>query len=291
MKTFTLELLEDGDKNSTGYIIKALKEIKKHPKTHGYSKLEVARLFKIETDLKEAIKPYEDAIKSITEIFKNLERVQEKFLEKFDSVISQIQNLSQTGWFLSPDLIRDYYLVELLDLSNNPTQKRIEELLLDKHGKQFEIDKILKSLKKSFPNREQIFNEISKCYEMGLYASVTTLCYTQTDGICNEIWTFGFFDKNPDKSYKTKLYLKLNETDLGFSSHFVTQLGISDNEIIRNSKDSYFSNPKIKETSNNRHLVIHGHSTKFGSQSNALRAILLLNFLEYFVIEFRKKKQ
>lgn len=289
MKTFKVKLLKKGDKNSVGYISKALKDIRSNPNSHGYTDKEVKRLFKIENDFIKSIKPYEEATNSITKIFKDLEKAFQNFKDTFGSVISQFQNLSQTGWFISPDLISDYNLEELLELSHNPTPEKTEKKILKSHGEQSQIESIFKSLNTSFPNRKIIFNEITKCYELGLYSAVITLSYTQADGICNDVWKFGFFDKDSAKSYKTKLFLELNNIELGFSSHFVTQLGMTENEIIRNSKDSYFQEPKIKENSSNRHLVLHGHSTNYGTKGNALKAILLLNFLEHFVVEYRKE--
>jgi hypothetical protein len=288
IKTFKVQLLKKGDLNSVGYISKALKDIRSNPNSHGYSDKEVKRLFKIENDFVNSIKPYEEAINSITKIFKDFETALKKFKDSFGSVISQFQNLSKTGWFISPELIRDYSLEELLSLSHNPSADWTERIILNNHGNQSEIESIFKSLKTTFPNRKTIFEEISKCYELGLFSAVITLSYTQADGICNEVWNYGFFDKDATKSYKTKLFLELNNIELGFSSHFVTQLGISENEIIRNSKDLYFKETKVKENSSNRHLVLHGHSTNYGTRGNALKAILLLNFLEHFVIEYRK---
>lgn len=289
MKTFKVKLLKKGDKNSVGYISKALKEIRRKPNSHGYSEKEVKRLFNIEKEFEKSIKPYEDAVNSITKIFKDLEKGFQDFKDSFGSIISQFQNLAQTGWFISPDLIRDYNLEELLELSCNPTEEKTEKIILKNHGNQSQIESIFKSLRTTFPNRKIIFEEISRCYELGFYSSVIALSYTQADGMCNEVWKYGFFDKDSTKSYKTKLFLELNNVELGFSSHFVTQLGISENEIIRNSKDSYFNNLKIKENSSNRHLVLHGHSTNYGTKGNALKAILLLNFLEHFVVEYRKE--
>lgn len=289
MKTIKVELLKPNDKNSVGYITKALSEIRNNPKNHSYSELEVSHLLKIENEFKESIKPYEDAINSINSIFKTFNKVLEGSEGVSAPIIEHIQNLYGLGWFINPDLIRDYTIEEVLELSQNNYSKQIENKLIKRHGNKKEINNILKRLTSTFPNRARINEEIYQSYTHELFSSVTTLCYTQADGICHEVWSYGFFDKDKkNKPFRTKLSLELDNFDFGFSSLFTTQLEMPENEITMYSKDDYFNDNDIKRSTFNRHHVIHGHSTNYGTKVNALRAILMLDFLHHFVRGHRK---
>ncbi len=236
MKVIKVELLEANNKNTVGYISKALKAIKENPKNHGYSTDEVERILKFEKEFNDAIKPFEEAIKSVSKIFTDLKKTILKFDISFDFFVQQFQQISQTGWFLSPDLIKRYTLDEIIELNTNKSSKNRDDLILQRHGKQSDVEKIVNHLKNTFPNRVAIMNEINRCYDLELFSSVITLCYSQADGICNEIWSFGFFDKNQKDDYKSKLYLELNNHEFGVSSHFITQLGIDEtksSDILR----------------------------------------------------------
>lgn len=50
-------------------------------------------------------------------------------------------------------------------------------------------------------------------------------------------------------------------------------------EINGNSKDYIVPD----RSSNNRHLVLHGHSYNYGNKKNAIKAILLLDFMNELV--------
>jgi hypothetical protein len=71
---------------------------------------------------------------------------------------------------------------------------------------------------------------------------------------------------------------------------FVKQLSINENEITMYSKNEKFKDLASRTTSYNRHLIMHGHSFNYGCKKNALRAILLLDFICYF-IELSRSEQ
>ncbi len=267
------------------YVLKALKEIHDNPDEHNYSLSEVERLLNIENKINEASNSFMKAANEITQIFENFKSVATEHKIAFGSFISQLKKISKAGWLISPSLIRDLSLEQLIEINKNPFSKEAEKIICETYSPNIKIQSIIESLIRTFPNRKSILLEILNCYELKLYSAVIALSYTQADGICNDIWNYGFFDKDPSKSFQNKLYLELNNMELGFSSHFVSQLGISDNEIIMFSKDKLFQEKSIREKSNNRHLVIHGHSTNYGDLPNSLRAIFILDFLEHFAIE------
>ncbi len=286
-KVFNVEILPSNHIESIGYILDALNEIKINPDNHGYSEQEVNRIQNIETQSKRRFDLFK---KSFDEINHFLKKTHVTINETLGFTIDNIQKLSSFGWFVSPKLIREISIIDLNKLCPNTKPLVIDSQMVVLFGELSKINSVTNSVARNFIHRKQILSEISKAYELGLFSSVIALSYSIADGICNEIWGFGFFDKNKKKDniHSLKLYLNLADVDFGLSNSFIDQLGITDNEIIMYSKDPSLLVEKNIRCSYNRHLVMHGQSTDYGNQVNALRSILLLEFLNYFVNEKRK---
>jgi hypothetical protein len=179
-------------------------------------------------------------------------------------------DISKAGWYLSPDLVRHYSLdkLNLVDF---------EDVMLSNSSQV--IDAIIKKSYENFPHRKNILSEIKECFDAKLYHAVINLAYSQADGICNENWGIPFFGK--DKK-ELKMYIKFKQTDKKIAKIITEQLFYDRNELTMDSwiAKGIYSDENLK--SFNRHLVIHGHSINYGSEINAIRAVLLIDFLIYF---------
>ncbi len=263
-------------KKTVGYAISALNEIKSNP-NHNFSKDEVTELLKFETDSKNLAMKISD---SMTEINNNIKKGSEalKFVLTHiaEKNLKNIKNIATVGWYISPNLVSKYSFSDLSSFTKKDNLEKFESAIIkdaDTH-----ITKILEKCINYFPKRELIFNEILKLYNNDCFYSLINICYSQADGICNETWDFGFFDKE-NKSYQLKTYKEFSKTNIGLSSFFVEQLGIQKNEITMWSKDALFEDNINVENSFNRHHIMHGHSLNYGTKKNAIRAIYLLDFL------------
>lgn len=272
-----IQTLPKGHKDSIGYISKAIEKIKKNS-NHGFSKLEVDRLTKIENQLQSAFKPLNNNLIKILESTEAFKKFKESLKDFFDT----LKELTKKGWFVSDYILSEYRLDEIQYLLSLEDDK-IGEFLIIKHGTINEINNKLRKIGILFPKRKPILNEIGKAYELKMYSSVIALCYSQADGICSETWSHGFFDKDKDEDYKLKLFMKLEDLNLGVSSHLINHDGLTYNELIMNSKNNVLKPKEIRIKSYNRHLVIHGHSVNYGTKVNAFRAILLIDFLVFCV--------
>jgi hypothetical protein len=266
-------------KKTVGYAISALNEIKSNP-NHNFSKDEVIELLMLEIDSKNlALKISE----SMTEINNNIKKGSEalKFVltHIVEKSLKNIKNIATVGWYISPNLISKYSFSDLSSFFKTDNLKKFESEIIE--DADTHITKIIEKCINYFPKRELIFNEILKLYNNDCFYSLINICYSQADGICNETWGFGFFDKE-NKSYKLKTYKEFSKPNIGLSSFFVEQLGIEKNEITMWSKDALFEDNKNVENSFNRHHIMHGHSLNYGTKKNAIRAIYLLDFLCYF---------
>lgn len=135
--------------------------------------------------------------------------------------------------------------------------------------------KCKQGLIRNFKHRSILLNEVFKCYESECFSAVVTLAYSTAEGIVNE--TFGQkFWGGYDRKTKHILFEKLRDEHgiKGFLRMHYKRLSFrgiinQDSEKIKESVDS----------SNNRHLVLHGQSYKYGNRKNAIKAILLLDFI------------
>ncbi|WP_299150111.1 hypothetical protein [uncultured Dokdonia sp.] len=273
-----ISFLED-IKKTVGYTISALEEIKSNP-NHNFSKDEVTKLLKFETDSKNlALRISANMIEINNNIKKGIESLNFVLTQIAEKNLKNIKNVATVGWYISPNLVSKYSFSDLSSFSKIYNLEKFESEITkdaDTH-----ITKIIEKCINDFPKRKLIFIEILKLYKNNCFYSLINICYSQADGICNETWGFGFFDKE-NKSYLLKTYKEFSKINMGLSSFFVEQLGIKNNEITMWSGDALFEDNKIVESSFNRHHIMHGHSFKYGTKKNAIRAIYLLDFLCYF---------
>lgn len=186
--------------------------------------------------------------------------------------------LSTYGWYVSPqilDQIPDSEIgVYLREGNSIDFEKFIVQYV------ESDLPRIVQDCQRQFPNRKDIIDEIQMLYNDGYYRAVVVLCYTQADGISNDLFDVGFFDTDRSQNYKLKTYIEIKKNDSSYSERIISQLNTSSNEITAWSKSDSFKQEDRIKCSFNRHLVLHGHSIDYGTKLNAVRAICILDFLQ-----------
>lgn len=270
-------------KNNVGYIADSLSKIKKSD-DHEFFAKEVTRLLKLEKKFSENIlsklSAFENISNKIVEGFSALDKI---MILYSDPIFKALIPFSERGWYVSPMSIRSHKMEKLSSILINNNFSEFEDLIMtdsDKIVNQIIADAII-----LYPDRKNILNEIKSCYENQFYSAVINLSYSQVDGMCNETLGYGFFDK--DKKSKTdkkilKIYNEFSKIDYRLAQIIKEQLGYKKNEITIYSDEFKDENPDIVFKSINRHLILHGHSYTYGNKINAMRAILLIDFINYF---------
>lgn len=238
----------------------------------------------------------------IYQMAQNLKVVQESIPRLYGEVYGNFKQFSEMGWYLSNRVFDGIPLTELSRIFSQEDKQELTELLISEAEKM--IPEMLQNCCNDFETRKPIFEEIKTAFDNGLYHSVIVLCYTQADGISNDIFGNGFFDTELVEKYievfeegeeeptekKVKVHelstwVKVKQYELNHSLSVVGQLEIRDNEISAYTKEGKYLEPEFRKTSFNRHLVLHGHSKEFGTKENAIRAICLLDFLHFIITE------
>jgi len=272
------------EKETVGYYKNALKEINSNP-NHDFSESEVKRIREVAKDISELNEKISFRMKEIHNNFtKGIEAIQKVFSYYGAPVFQNLKLASEIGWYISPKIIAEDKLGKLSELLTPKKLSQFENLIFKKGDKLVPI--ILNECSVSFPHRASIYKELGKLYKTKNYHALIALAYAQADGMCNEKWKVAFFDREKiEKVHQLKLIKKLSTTENSVSSMISNQLDICYNEITMWSESSELKDKQRRQSSFNRHLVIHGHSFNFGTKMNALRSFYLLDFINYLSLE------
>jgi hypothetical protein len=288
MVKIKINILSKGAKGMTfGEYKIALKKIKDNPLNHGYSKDEVEEILSFEKELEAFSKGVSENIanmnKTINDGFKALVKSMDFY---FNTSTGQLKHLIAKGWYISPIVFSEINLGKLVEITKEENVSEFEDYIIKNFEKR--VIKIIDGLIISLPERKEIFKEMQQLYKKKNYFAFINLCYSQTDGVSNDIWGTGFFDTDRKKDYSLKLISLLEFEPETISDKISQQLQQPKNEITNDSKN-YSSIDK--RFSYNRHLVMHGHSFSYGTKKNSIRAILLLEFVDWLSKQNKKTPQ
>jgi hypothetical protein len=260
--------------------------------------------------LKERAEQQRRISKNLTEILLPIntkaETIKDAFLQIasiffLPSLLSKYSELTKYGWYISPSYFK------FIDGAD-------DAIFLESKTGDFEIDysELEMRINKNFPSylkiihrkankisiiRRPIFDELFELYKKKKYYSLIPLALIQVDGLSKEYFNMGFFatehpnNKNQNKSrQKIKSVLEENDTegdefeDMASLILLFSQVSFDDrNELVLIRKG-------ISDMSMlNRHSILHGESCDYGSKENAIKALLLLDFVLDLMKSFRKK--
>lgn len=259
-------------------IIIATQRIKDYPDSHGYSEAEVRDIQEFNIKMDEFSSKIQRSIVQVAEKLKQAWEPAQKAVEEINRRLIELSYFSEYGWLIGFNVFRNYPLSEIFRVSRLQDKEKVDEFFLNLFNENEEY--LFRYFIKKHSKRESQFLELKKGYKHQLYSSVVILAYSIADGITNETLGFGFFDTkegkgSDERTLKVKLHI---DKDSGLLNSIASHALTKRNEINR-----YYDvkNHPIPIDSYNRHLVIHGHSYNYGSRINAVRAILMLDFVIY----------
>lgn len=202
--------------------------------------------------------------KLIQELSEGFKRTAEffKILPKY------IIELANYGWFITLDLTpRDTSeICQKIDEKN--TQWLDYYLAEYTNGK---INIIEVNVKDYLPNRMRpILSGIKAHKEKNYYLSIPVLL-AQIDGICFDHFKAYFFSSKDESKKKIKDQI----LNLNFDSILSLYLGPLQEKINISSGKNNYIHPQIY----NRHEIMHGINNEYGSETNSLKVISLLDYM------------
>ena len=183
--------------------------------------------------------------------------------------------LSKYGWYLGFDSLPKTP-VELGRKLHSGKSVEVDEIL--KNYYEEELENIEWRLINRNPKRNEILKEALKNHREQNYCSAITVFLTQADGICYDRAKKLFF-KNNGELRKKKVYRPEIEEELKniFAKEFAVPL-MQPTAINEHSDHTAKFPVKL-----NRHEILHGMDTSFGTKINSLKIISFLNYINDIV--------
>lgn len=230
-------------------------------------------------------------IPKIPPIFTEIEKIMEPFVkaqkifefaneafENYKKGLCNLKLLVPRGWYVSVSVLDNIELNTLSELSDITSEQNVVHL--EQHIiNDFEVraENIFERLKKDYPQRAFLFEEIQKLLKHEFYSSLVILSYAQSDGMCRDVFGHGFFDTDKSDITLKEFPLKIGTHKCLNTIDYINGIIQSKRNEVTNQQNKIDSKHHYKSI--NRHLVMHGYSKEFGNRTNAIRAILLMEFI------------
>lgn len=191
--------------------------------------------------------------------------------------------VNEANFYLSPDFMLELPLREILN-----TLQDIKSIYIDQQLKDWfyaQKQQVFQRIKCVSNARLVIIQEIEQAFELKMYSSVVMLSYAQCDGIwieevCqdqNGLYAFDLDKKTNKRHAKWKKNQPQDFSDKAYRSTISNQLELGGKNELMKYVNDLKKGIDYEESSSNRHLIFHGRVSRFGTELNAIRAILLLD--------------
>ena len=259
--------------STVGDISKAIKLISNKDNLKLFSDDQIEQIKRFQKQAQENASRVQKAINNFSKQFEGIAEKLKKSFEIYGQSLTDIKFFVAEDWYVSYSLFYDCSITDFILLTREHNTKKLEEYVLQAFEKKQK--KIFGKILKASPDREIIINEIENLYKQKYYYSLIPLCYAQVDGICKERFGISFFDTDKKEIARPlRLNSALKTAELSSFSRFM-----SDQLDIKNAMTKNSDQVTDKNSSFNRHVVIHGNSKIYGTKINAIRSILLLDFI------------
>jgi len=204
---------------------------------------------------------------SISPIFEQLQR---SFRELPPRTQGALLLLGEHGWYLDLEMPLPA-LWDLKEALSVGSVRDAEDALAEYfEGKIAEIEE---SIRKRFPHRERLIIAAFNAHRRQEYELSIPVLLAQTDGICKEVAGQYLFLKR-DKKPRTAIYVERIAADT-FTAALLSPLAVT--LPIGASEDQR----PAGFSALNRNMVMHGESLDYGTKTNSLKAISLLNYVAH----------
>lgn len=178
--------------------------------------------------------------------------------------------LGTHGWYLDLEMPIPS-LWQLKKALQEGSVQEVEEVLVQYFEER--LDDIEASIVGRFPTREKMLRAAFAAHRRCEYELSIPVFLSQTDGICKEVVNEYFFIKQNRKP-RTANYVEQIAADTyraALLSPLAHSLPIGASERERG----------LGFTELNRHMVLHGESLDYGTKTNSLKAISLINYVAH----------
>lgn len=186
-------------------------------------------------------------------------------------------NFAKHGWYVEPRM--DLYY---LDNENIFDENSEEGDLLFSNYYEREFDSIVCRIVGNNKHRSAILEDARRAHLNGSYNLSVPVFLLQADGICWDKFEEQAYAKTK-KGDRAKIYDKINSDENGSNNSFLKLLSaVFSIPMPINENSMYSCTQKL-----NRHSVIHGTESNYGTKLNSLKSLLFVSFIDYTSNEYK----
>lgn len=201
---------------------------------------------------------------------RTFEQLQQSFNELPENIKEALLVFGKHGWYLDEEMS----LPDIWNLKKELSKENIEkaEQTLIEHFER-RLDDIEKFISKKFPQRKHLIKAAFNAHRRSEYELAIPVLFSQIDGICKDVRNRHLFIFKDRKSiYVNQIIFNAMEAAMLslFSENLPIWLSVGRPDIFDEL---------------NRHMVLHGESLDYGTKTNSLKAISLINYVSHVLKE------
>jgi len=238
---------------------------------------QVTPALKVQDTLQKSLGPIIEAQKTFQKAIEPILTAQNRWRELPPRTQEALLLLGAYGWYWDLEIPYQWLWELKKALSDGNVAEAEEALVGHFEGR---LEEIEKSITERFPRRAPLIRAAFNAHQRQEYALSIPVLLAQTDGICKEVVNQYLFIKQ-NKKPRTAIYvdqITANPYMTALLSPLAQTLPINASERERPAGFDAF----------NRHTVLHGESLDYGSKTNSLKAISLVNYVAH-VLEVEKE--
>lgn len=218
-------------------------------------------------------------LSGISNIFEQLkphfDQIQDGFKIMVSKTPESLIELSKQGWYI------DFEITPRIPIELSGYLKKGEVDYVDNYLSKYygdKLNRIKEKLYENYPNRQKILKEAFDCFRRKEYYSTISLLLTQADGFCFDK-TKKLYFKNNRELQKEKIYVPEVEKEIKRISGGIVDILLEPmkNATLINEDTRNLTKFSIKL---NRHAILHGMDTDYGTKLNSLKIISFVNYLD-----------
>lgn len=268
----------------------------------------IEKIMKPFREMQDRLKPTMEAQKRIEHLntiqksFENISKIYASSIPKFNNVFLEQLNsfkgigkllkeyeektpdylllIAQNGWFMELDCEMKFPSEIAIDFKDNKSENANEKLI---NYYTENLSRIFSELSSRHINRKEIFEQILSTFQRCEYYTVIPCILSQVDGICFDFTKKKFFIKEKGNKYLSQISSELEKSVSNFLSIYLSPLKNQTPIMVQEKQISEFP-CKL-----NRHEILHGINTDYGTKENSLKVISLLKYISDLLMEIDNK--
>lgn len=226
-------------------------------------------------EIQESIKVLQDALKEFTDNYQNPFAMLAEMMKIIEEKAPYgFKELANYGWYLDHTCLPKTP-IELGEKLKNGKVDEVDKFLINYYEN--ELENIQTRLIKKNEHRKEIIKEGIENHKNKKYYSSITLLLTQADGLCYDKAKKLYFKNNPKLSRKKKYKPEIEETLSNDTAVILKEFLAPMNEPT--TINEHISKLERFPIRLNRHEILHGMDSNYGSKINSLKIISFLSYI------------